>query len=232
MIDSKSLTASSLAKLIDQTYLKHHVTQDEIKKKCEEAISYQFKTFVVNTGMISFCKEILEGTGVLIDTGISFPLGQSTIKTKVFETIDAIEEGADEADYVCNIVKVKSADWRYIEEEMKQIVEVCKERNVVSKVIFENCYLNDDEIKHLCEISSKIKPDFIKTSTGCGPGGATVKDVVTMRTYTDKSVKVKAAGGIQTLQSVLDLIEAGAERIGASKGVEIVEEFKNKGLLL
>lgn len=161
-----------------------------------------------------------------------FPLGQTTIEDKVFETKQAIADGADEIDYVVNLVKLKSGDLAYVEDEMRQIVAVCREHGKISKVIFENCYLTDDEKRTLCEIALKVKPDFIKTSTGFGtpaPGvavGATVEDVRLMKSMVGDAIKVKAAGGVRTLEDALAMIEAGAERIGTSAGVTIVEELK------
>lgn len=222
-INSKEI----LAKYIDQTCLSHFATEQEILDQCKRTIPYKFKTFVVNAAMISQCKEILQDTGIGIDTAISFPQGQGTIESKVYETENAIKVGANEIDYVCNIVKVKSQDWNYIKDEMKRIVSVCQEHAAVCKVIFENCYLIDDEKKKLCEIASEIKPDFIKTSTGFGKSGASIEDVILMRKHTDPEVKIKAAGGVKTLNQVLALIDAGVERIGTSNGFNILDEYEH-----
>ena len=159
---------------------------------------------------------------------ISFPLGQTSIAVKEFETRDAIENGADEIDYVINIARLKCGDTAYIEREMKAITEICREHQVISKVIFENCYLTEEEKLRLCDIASRVKPDFIKTSTGFGTGGATVADVRLMRTHTDPQVKVKAAGGIRDLDACLAMIEAGAERIGTSSSLRILEEYRTR----
>lgn len=152
----------------------------------------------------------------------------------MFETKQAIADGADEIDYVHNIVELKSGNLAYVEREMREIVEVCRAAGKTSKVIFENCYLTDDEKKILCEIALEGEPDFIKTSTGFGapaPGvavGATVADVKLMKAMVGGEIKVKAAGGVRTLDDALAMIEAGAERIGTSAGVPIVEEFKTR----
>ena len=167
----------------------------------------------------------MEGTGVLCDAAVSFPLGQSTVETKVFETLDAVKNGAGEVDYVVNLVEVKNGNWDYVKDEMSRIVLACKANNVTSKVIFENCYLTEEEKKKLCDIALKVQPDFIKTSTGFGAGGATLEDVQLMKKCVGNNVKIKAAGGIRSLEMAMAMIDAGADRIGTSRGVEILEEF-------
>jgi len=223
-----NLTISELAKMIDQTLLKQYVSNEDLRKHCEQAAEYNFKTVAINNAPIPFCKKILEGTDVICDAAVSFPLGQCTIETKVFETKDAIEKGAGEVDYVVNIVEVKNRNWAYIEEEMQKIVEVCNKKGVTSKVIFENCYLIEGEKRKLCEIALKVKPTFIKTSTGFGTGGATVEDVKLMKECVGNEIKIKAAGGIRTIEDALTMIEAGASRIGTSQGVKIIEQYKQK----
>lgn len=226
MVDIRTLTPEKLAGMIDQTCLKSYISQEELGIFCKAAIPYQFKTLAINNGAVPFCRKLLEGTGILCDGAVSFPFGQSTIETKVFETRDIIEKGAGEIDYVCNVVKVKSGCWTYIEEEMRRIVDVCKEHDMVCKVIFENCYLTDDEKKHLCEVACKVGPSFVKTSTGFGTGGATAHDVALMKSCVGQDIKVKASGGVRTTEQALEMIKAGAERIGTSCGIEIVEGFK------
>jgi deoxyribose-phosphate aldolase len=220
------LTVEELAGMIDQTLLEQYISNEDLRKHCETAAQYKFKTVAINNAPVPFCKKVLEGSGVLCDAAVSFPLGQSTIETKVFETIDVIEKGAGEVDYVVNLVEVKNGNWNYVEEEMRRIVEVCNERNITSKVIFENCFLTEEEKKKLCDIALMVKPTFIKTSTGYGTGGATVEDVKLMKACVKDAVKIKAAGGIRDIDDALALIEAGANRLGTSKGVEIVEQYK------
>jgi len=152
-------------------------------------------------------------------------LGQTTLECKIFETKDAIKKGADEIDYVINVAELKNKNYDYIKKEMEEIVKICKEAGKISKVIFENCYLTDDEKVKVAEIAKEVKPDFIKTSTGFGTGGATVEDVKLMKSVVGDEVKVKAAGGIRDLKTALAMIEAGAERLGTSAGVAIVEEY-------
>lgn len=220
------LTPENLAGMIDQTLLKPFVTETDLRRHCEIAARYHFKTVAINNAPLPFCKKVLEGSGVLCDAAVSFPLGQSTIETKVYEAADVISKGAGEVDYVVNLVEVKSGNWDYAEEEMRQLVSVCREHGITSKVIFENCYLTDEEKRHLCEIALRVRPDFIKTSTGFGTGGATCEDVRLMKECVGDKIKIKAAGGIRTIQQALMMIEAGADRIGTSCGVEIVEGLK------
>ena len=221
-----SLTVNELAKMIDHTLLKPFISNEDLRKHCEDAIKYNFKTVAINNAPVPFCKKFLEGTDILCDAAVGFPLGQSTIETKVFETQDVIKKGAGEVDYVINIVEVKNSNWDYIEDEMKRVVNVCNENNVVSKVIFETCYLTDEEKIKICEIASKVRPTFVKTSTGFGTGGATVEDIKLMKKCVGDDIKIKASGGIRTVEDALSMIEAGARRLGTSQGVKIIEEYK------
>jgi deoxyribose-phosphate aldolase len=142
--------------------------------------------------------------------------------------MDAISAGANEIDYVVNLTEVKAGNWAYVEDEMQQIVGVCRDADVPSKVIFENCLLTQEEKIKLCEVASRVLPTFVKTSTGFSTGGATVEDVRLMREHVDPRVKVKAAGGIRTADAFLDMVRAGAERIGCSAGVPIMDELRRR----
>lgn len=221
----KTLTVKELAGYFDHTLLKAFVTDEDFKKLCDDADKYGFKMVAINSAPVALCKEYLKDSPVHVGAAISFPLGQTTIETKVFETKNAIENGADEIDYVINIVELKNKNYGYIKREMEAIVAVCRENDVLSKVIFENCYLTKDEIAKVAEIAREVKPDFIKTSTGFGTGGATVEDVKLMKSIVGDDVKVKAAGGIRDLETCLAMIEAGAERIGSSSSIEITEAY-------
>jgi deoxyribose-phosphate aldolase len=224
----KNLKVEELAKMIDHTQLKPFVTLETLKDLCITAAKYDFKTVAINNAPIKYCRGILDSlnSNVLCDAAVSFPLGQATIETKVFEAIDAIYKGAGEVDYVCNLTQVKGANYAYIQEEMERIVAACHSLNVPCKVIFENCYLEEDEKKKLCEIALRVKPDFIKTSTGFGPSGATLQDVKLMKSIVGDEIKIKAAGGIRSYEAAIQFIEAGASRIGTSSGVKIIEDFK------
>lgn len=214
-----------IASYIDHTNLKADVLDSEIKQLCEEAIKYQFKMVAVNQVVSKYAKSILKDTSVNVGAAIGFPLGQSSIESKVFETIDAIKNGADEIDYVINISKAKMKDFAYIKDEMKQINQVCQDNDVICKVIFEICYLNDEEIVKLSEISKAVGVDYIKTSTGFGPSGADVRVVKLMSDTVGNSVKVKAAGGIRDLETFKAMVNAGAKRIGTSSGINIIKEY-------
>lgn len=222
------VTVEQLANMIDHTNLKAFADDAAFEKLCDEAKKYNFKMVAINPAQTVKCKKKLEGSPVHVGAAIGFPLGQTTLECKIFETKDAIEKGADEIDYVINVAELKNKNYDYIKKEMEEIVKICREAGKTSKVIFENCYLTDDEKRKVAEIAKEVKPDFIKTSTGFGTGGATVEDVKLMKSVVGDEVKVKAAGGIRDLKTALAMIEAGAERLGTSAGVAIVEEYKNQ----
>lgn len=222
------VTVEQLANMIDHTNLKAFADDAAFEKLCDEAKKYNFKMVAINPAQTVKCKKKLEGSPVHVGAAIGFPLGQTTLECKIFETKDAIEKGADEIDYVINVAELKNKNYDYIKKEMEEIVKICREAGKTSKVIFENCYLTDDEKRKVAEIAKEVKPDFIKTSTGFGTGGATVEDVKLMKSVVGDEVKVKAAGGIRDLKTALAMIEAGAERLGTSAGVAIVEEYNNQ----
>ncbi len=179
----------------------------------------------INSYPVKVCKEYLKDSDVHVGAAIAFPLGQTTIESKVFETKKAIEDGADEIDYVLNIGKVKEGNYAYIKEEMEAIVRVCKEAGVISKVIFENCYLEKEEIRQCALVAKEVKPDFIKTSTGFGTGGATFEDVELMVKTVDGACQVKAAGGVRDYETCMKMIALGATRIGTSSSKVILEGY-------
>lgn len=222
------ITVEQIANMVDHTNLKAFADEAMFEKLCDEAKAYHFKMVAINPAQTVRCKKLLEGCPVHVGAAIGFPLGQTTLECKVFETKDAIQKGADEIDYVINIAELKNENYDYIKKEMEQIVAECRKANVISKVIFENCYLTEDEKKKVAQIAKEVKPDFIKTSTGFGTGGATVEDVRLMKSMVGEDVKVKAAGGIRDLKTALAMIEAGAERLGTSAGIEIIEEMKQQ----
>lgn len=225
----EKIDVKRLAKMIDHTCLKAYATEDDLRKLCREAAEADTAMVAINTEWTRFCKELLKDTDVHVGAAISFPLGQEGLPVKLYETQYAIEQGADEIDYVIHIGKAKMHDWDYLEDEMKQITELCHKNGVICKVIFETCYLDDDEIAKLAAIASRIKPDFIKTSTGFGSAGATAHHVRLMKENAANEVKVKAAGGIRDLETALEMIEAGAQRIGTSSTLKILEEAASDG---
>lgn len=217
-----------IANMIDYTLLRPNVTDRELEKFCKTAEQYKFKTVAVNSVAVKKCVQFLQKS-VIVGAAIGFPLGQSSIDVKTFETIDAINNGAGEIDYVINIAEVKNRNWDYVTKEMESIVYLCKEKGVCVKAIFETCYLDDEEIVKLCKIANKIKPDYIKTSTGFGTAGATIHHVKLMRAEANCAIKIKAAGGIRDRSSCEAFIKAGAERIGTSAGCEIIDAFSVGG---
>ena len=216
-----------LAKMFDHTYLKAFASKKDMEKLCQEAKMINCKMVAINSCQTKLCKQLLKDSDIHVGAAISFPLGQTTIETKLFETKDAIDNGADEIDYVVNLTKVKDHDFDYIEDEMRQITKLCHDNKVICKVIFENCYLEKEEIIKLSEIALKVKPDFIKTSTGFGTSGAKVEDVALMKSIVKDEVMVKAAGGIRDLETCMAMIKAGASRIGTSSSLKILEELDN-----
>ena len=219
------ITRKELAKMFDHTLLKPYATKEDFIKLCDEAKELGAAMVAINSVAVKFCKQQLEGTDIHVGAAISFPLEQTTLDIKLAETKQAIEDDADEIDYVINIGKARMHDWDYIKKEMESIVSICKENNVISKVIFENCYLEKDEIRQLAMIAKEVRPDYIKTSTGFGISGAMVEDVKLMKSVVGDSVKVKAAGGIRDWQLCKKMIEAGAQRIGTSSSFAILEGY-------
>ena len=228
MIDLNTLTAEQLAKCFDHTLLKADAVEADFVKLCDEAKEYGFYSVMVNPSRVALCKKLLEGTDIKIGTVIGFPLGATTIADKVTETRRAIEAGADEIDYVLNVGMLREGNLEYIQQEMLEIVAACRMRKAGCKVILETCYLTDEEITAACETAAFYLPDFVKTSTGFGTGGATPEHVALMAKKASKKVKVKASGGIRTWADCKAMLEAGAERIGASAGVKILQEFNQQ----
>ena len=218
-------TVKEVAAMIDHTNLKAFATREDFQKLCDEAVQYGFKSVAINTYPVAMCREMLRGTEVLTGAAISFPLGQMTIETKVAEAKNAIADGCQEFDYVLNVGKVKEHDYAYIEEEMRQMVAAAREAGICVKVIFETCYLTEEEIVEVAKIASHIRPDFVKTSTGFGTAGAKAEHVRLMKEYAGPDVQVKAAGGIRSWEAAREMLEAGATRLGTSSGIKIIEEM-------
>ena len=221
------ITPAELAAYFDHTQLRAYAQRRDFEKLCAEAREYGFAMVAINPAPVSLCKDLLAGTSVHVGAAVGFPLGQSTPKVKKYETVDAIANGADEIDYVINITQLKEMNYDFIEHEMAGIVEECRSAGVISKVIFENCYLTEEEKRALCSIAREVRPDFIKTSTGFGTGGATFEDVALMKKCVGDEVKIKAAGGIRTLEEAQTYLELGADRIGSSGLVALVQAQSN-----
>lgn len=212
-------------KLIDHTLLKAFSTKSEIKKLCEEAITNEFKSVCINPTYVEYANELLKNSDVLVCTVIGFPLGANTTATKVSETIDALNNGADEIDMVINIGRAKDHDYKYIENEIAEIVKAAGGKTV--KVIIETCYLTDEEKIEVCKAATRAKANFVKTSTGFGTGGATLADVKLMKANISNNMEVKASGGVKNAEALRDFVEAGATRIGTSSGIELIKGAKN-----
>ena len=210
-----------LNKYIDHTYLKAFGSKDDILKLCMEAKEYNFKSVCVNPCFISYAKKLLAGSDVLVCTVIGFPLGQNTTETKVFETVDAINKGADEVDMVINVIKLKDKDYDYVLNEIKAVRGHSEGKTL--KVIIETCYLTAEEIEIASKLTKEAGADFVKTSTGFGTGGAKLEDVKLMRKTVGDNFGVKASGGVSSYKEAIEMIEAGATRLGTSKGVKIME---------
>lgn len=224
-----NLTIKEVAGMVDHTNLKAFATTEDFQLLCDEAVKYGFKSVAINTYPVKMCRKMLEGSEVLTGAAIGFPLGQMTIETKVCEAKNAVKDGCQEFDYVLNVGKVKEHDYEYIKEEMTQMVGVARKAGICAKVIFETCYLTEEEIVEVAKIASIVKPDFVKTSTGFGTAGATPEHVKIMKEYAGENVQVKAAGGIRSFEAAKAMIEAGATRLGTSSGIKIVEEMKAAG---
>lgn len=212
----------NLNKYIDHTLLKPDATKAQILQLCEEAKKYNFMTCMVNPSWIPTVKEALKGSDVLSACVIGFPLGAMTCATKVFETKNALEMGADEIDMVMNIGQLKDGHDQYVIDEIKAVKEACGDR--LLKVIIETCLLTDEEKKRATQDVILGGADFVKTSTGFSTHGATVEDVKILKAAAGDAIQVKAAGGVRSKDDLYAMIEAGAQRIGTSSGVKLMEE--------
>lgn len=219
------MTASELAKYIDHTALKATTTPAEIDRLCDEARKYGFAAVCINPGYIPRAVKILAGSPVLIATVVGFPLGAMTSAAKAFEAREATLAGAREIDMVINIGLAKAGQFDAVEADIRAVVEATRAASAgaIVKVIIETCYLTDDEKVEACRRAVTAGAHYVKTSTGMGSAGATVADVKLMRATVGPNIGVKAAGGIRTTADALAMVEAGASRIGASSGVQIVE---------
>lgn len=235
------MTKEEVAKMIDHTLLAAFATEKEIAKLCKEAATYGFASVCINPAYIPLAAEKLAGSDVKVCTVIGFPLGADTIQSKAYSAKDAVLKGADELDMVINVGEAKNGNFKYVEQDIKAVVEAAKQgssevnKPVIVKVILETCYLTDDEVKKACIASKNAGADFVKTSTGFGtpkasdgtslPNGASVHHVKLMRKTVGKDMKVKAAGGIRSVRAAKDMIEAGADRLGTSSGLLIYQNW-------
>jgi len=215
-----------VAALIDHTLLKPDATRAEVETLCREAAEFRFATVCVNPVWVALAASRLRGSGVGVCSVVGFPLGATTADVKQYETRRAIFDGATEIDMVINLGALKSGDLRTVERDIDSVVEPCRHCGVISKVIIEAALLSDEEKTTACTLSKAAGADFVKTSTGFGPGGATPADVALMRRVVGAEMGVKAAGGVRDLEGLHAMVAAGATRVGASAGVKIVQETK------
>ncbi len=215
-----------LASYIDHTLLKSSCNSADIKKLCMEAVEFGFAAVCVPPFVVMQAVELLKGSQVKTATVIGFPMGYSSLDSKITEIKRAISEGADELDTVINLMALKNGDWSYLEEEMKPQISLIHETGRIIKVIVESGVLTRDELSRCCEIYGEMGIDFMKTSTGYAEKGASVSDVQYMRSRLPGEVQIKASGGIRHYPFAKELIEAGADRLGCSSSLQIVEEEK------
>ena len=217
-----------MAGMIDHTLLKPDATKSEIETLCREAREFGFASVCVNPTWVATCARLVRGSSVAVCSVVGFPLGATTADTKQYETRRAIFDGAREIDMVINVGALKSGDLHLVESDIRAVTSACRETNVLSKVIIETALLTDEEKVTACTLAKAAATDFVKTSTGFGPGGATSEDVALMRRIVGEDMGIKASGGVRTLEGVKAMVAAGATRIGASAGVRIVQQSQGQ----
>ena len=211
-----------IAKYIDNTLLKPEATKKEMEAFCRLSKKYGFATVCIPPSYVALAKKILEGSAVKVCTVIGFPLGANLSAVKAFEAKNAIKEGATELDMVINVGALKSGDWKTVENDIREVVQTAKKKKgTIVKVILETCLLTESEIKKACRLAELSGADFVKTSTGMNKRGASLEDIVLMKKSC--ALKIKAAGGIRDRKTAMEMIEAGAVRIGTSAGAVIVD---------
>jgi deoxyribose-phosphate aldolase len=219
---------SGVASMIDHTLLKPDATRQNIEELCREAAQFKFATVCVNPAWVALAARLLRGSGVGVCSVVGFPLGATTADVKGYETRRAIFDGASEIDMVINVGALKSGDLRVVERDIEAVTTSCRECGALSKVIIEAALLTDDEKVTACTLAKAAGADYVKTSTGFGPGGATAADVALMRRVVGAEMGVKAAGGVRDLEGVKAMVAAGATRVGASAGVKIVQQARGE----
>ena len=218
------MKGKDIASVIDHTTLKVDATKNDIKQLCEEAKTANFFAVCVSPYFVRYAATQLKDTSVKIVTVIGFPFGFSATPAKAEEARRALEEGADEIDVVVNINALKSGDWNYVRNDIQTMIFLAHQKGRILKIIFETGLLTKEEIEKLCEICAELEVNFVKTSTGCYKKGATVATVKTLRKLLPKKIKIKASGGIRSTKKTQAMIAAGADRIGTSSGIKIIEE--------
>ena len=221
-------TYSDIAKMIDHSLLNPTMTTADFEAGCKLAVAYDCASVCIMPYYLKRCTELLTGSTVVPSTVIGFPHGGHLTTTKVFEAKQALADGGRELDMVCNISAVLSGKWDLVREDIKAIVEVTHAAGAKLKVIFENCYLKDEQKIKLCEICAELGVDWVKTSTGYGTGGATLDDLRLMRKHSPEKVQVKAAGGVRDLDTLLQVRAVGVTRCGSSRTPELLDEVRRR----
>lgn len=217
-------TCHDIAQMIDHSLLRPELTEQDIRRGCEIAKKYKVATVCCNPSDVILVKKLLQDSSVKTTTVIGFPNGYSKTETKVFEAEQAIKDGAVELDMVINIGKLLSGDYDYVGGDIKAVVEAAHRHGILVKVIFENCYLSDEQKKIACRLAEEAGADFVKTSTGFAAGGATLEDLKLMRENVSERIQVKAAGGVRDLQMAMKVRQVGCTRFGATRTEQIMEE--------
>jgi deoxyribose-phosphate aldolase len=225
---SFELTYEAIARRIDHSLLGPALTTAELEEGCRLAIRYAVASVCIKPMAVALAARILKGSGVAVGTTIGFPHGGHATAVKVFESRQAMAEGATELDMVINIGQAKGGEWDLVAADIAAVTKVAHDGGSIVKVIFENCFLNDDQKVRLCRICGEVGANYVKTSTGYGTGGATMDDLRLMRRSSPPHVKLKAAGGIRTLDGMIEAAQAGCDRIGASRTAEILDELKSR----
>ena len=221
-------TYEDIAKMIDHSLLRPTLTADELDAGCELALAYDVASVCILPYRLKRCAEILAGSTVRASTTIGFPHGGHTTAVKLAEARRALDDGGQELDMVCNLSAVLGGEWDYVRGDVEAVVAAAHDRGQKVKVIFENCYLADEHKVRLCEICGEIGADWVKTSTGYGEGGATVEDIKLMRAHAPAAVQVKAAGGVRTLDALLEMRALGCTRVGASRTKDMLDECRRR----
>lgn len=231
-LDIQNLSYEQVAGMIDHSLLRPELTADETVAGCELARRYRVATVCVKPCYVALAARVLQGSDVLVTTVIGFPHGGQTTEVKIFEARQAIEQGARELDMVLNIGELRSGHVDFVREDIHAVVEVAHAHGVKVKVILENAYLTDEEKVKACQLCEEAGADWVKTSTGFAPSGATLADLRLMRASVGPQVQVKAAGGVRTLDALLEVMEAGCTRCGATATATILDDFKRrKGII-
>ena len=223
------VTYQQIAKMIDHSLLNPTIPDGDLEAGIQLALRYDVASVCIMPYYLRRCADLLAGSDVKASTTIGFPHGGHTTAIKVAEAMQAIKDGGQELDMVVNISKVLSGDWDYVRRDIAAVVEVTHAANQKVKVIFENCYLSDDQKIRLCEICGELQADWVKTSTGYGTSGATDADLILMRQHSPEYVQVKAAGGVRTLDRLLEVRALGVTRCGATRTAAILDEFRARG---